>query len=48
MANFDNNDIGKFRFNDASHEGHMCQNGILIWFSTETAILKTSPVCMKV
>ena len=33
----DNDD--EFRFNDAStHEGNLCQNGILIWFSIEMAI----------
>ena len=28
-----------FRVNDASnHEGHLHQNGVLIWFGIETAI----------
>ena len=32
------NDDDDFRFNDTStHEGHLHQNGILMWSGTETA-----------
>ena len=45
-ASMDDDDV-EFRFNDMSiHEGHSCQNGILIWFGIEMAI--TSQVCMKI
>ena len=41
------NDDDEFRFNDAStHEGHLRQNGKLIWFCNETAI-KISHICIK-
>ena len=34
------NDDDEFRFKDLStHEGHLLQNGILIWFCNETAIM---------
>ena len=36
----ENNDDSEFRFNNTStHEGHFCQNGKLIWFGIETAII---------
>ena len=38
----------EFRYNDASiHESHLCQNGILISFSNETAMIIMSHVSMK-
>ena len=46
-SNYDDGD-DEFRFNDAStHEGHLHQNGMFILFSTETAIIITSQVCIK-
>ena len=37
-----------FGFKDAStHEGHLCQNGKLTWFSIETAVM-VSHICMKI
>ena len=40
-------DDDEFRFNDAStHEGHLRQNGKLIWFCNETAI-KISHISIK-
>ena len=37
----------EFRFNDAStHEGHLRHNGVLSWFSNETAVM-ISNICKK-
>ena len=34
------NDDDEFRFNNMStHEGYLCQNGILTWFAIATAIM---------
>ena len=39
----------EFRFNDVSnYEGHLHQNGILIWYGMETSILITIQVYMKI
>ena len=37
----------EFGFNDTStHEDHLRQNGVLLWFCNETAIM-VSHICMK-
>ena len=42
-------DDDEFRFNsEATHEGHLHQNGILTWFGIEMAIIITSHIWMKI
>ena len=44
----DDDDDDEFRLNDAStHESHLRQNGVLIWFCNEIVIMMSYTVCIK-